>query len=82
MKKLLLSIALIFTLGFGAYAQTDVFFTWKEAYDDYDRIYEENYGIVLPSAHGNSSDFNTPLGSGLLVLTALGGAYALAKRRK
>ena len=38
--------------------------------------------INLPGTHGSDEDQNTPLGSGIAVLTALGAAYMVAKRRK
>lgn len=40
------------------------------------------YGLVLPNMHGLDGDQDGPLGSGIAVLAALGGAYLLRKRRK
>ena len=46
----------------------------------YNRGAEDYLG--LPNGHGLTSDSGAPLGSGLLVLTALGAAYLVGKRRK
>ena len=77
MKKTLLTIAITLGLAFGASAQSDGFFSnWNNA-DDRDVNGE------LPSLpdHGLSGNQDAPLGGGLLVLTALGAGYAVAKRR-
>lgn len=82
MKKILFVIALVFTLSV-ANAQNDGFFRWNG--NDEDDIYRDvtTNGLVLPSTHGTGVDYNsTPLGSGLLVLTALGAGYALKRTKK
>lgn len=81
MKKILLAIALIITIGSTANAQTDSFFSWNLANDD---IYRSNINeyLVLPSIHGSYTDAPAPLVSGLLVLTALGVGYAATARKK
>ncbi len=81
MKKVLLTIALLITIGSTANAQTDAFFSWNLANDD---IYRSNINeyLVLPSIHGSYTDAPAPLGSGLLVLTALGAGYAATARKK
>ena len=81
MKKILLTIALVMTLSFGAKAQfelTDAFFNdWAES----DRLAGSGFSFVLPTSHGFGEDTpSAPLGSGLLVLTALGAGYALKKK--
>ena len=81
MKKILFTIALVMTLGFGAKAQiemTDAFFNdWAES----DRLAGSGFSFVLPTSHGFGEDTpSAPLGSGLLVLTALGAGYALKKK--
>lgn len=81
MKKLLLATALIISTGFGAKAQfsNDAFFNnWEES----NRLMESGFGLVLPTAHGFGEDTPAPLGSGLLILTALGAGYAVKRRRK
>ena len=83
MKKILLAIALVMTLGFGAKAQielNDAFFNdWAES----DRLAGSGFSFVLPTSHGFGEDTpSAPLGSGLLVLTALGAGYALKKKHE
>jgi hypothetical protein len=85
MKKILFAVALVVTMSFGANAQyfdggNDGFFNnWKDVGNGLDR--ENGFGLPLPGEHGWTNDVETPLGSGLLVLTALGGAYLLRKRK-
>ena len=78
MKKILLAVALVMALGFGAKAQDGFIMDWNDATRDGD--------ITMPSVpgqHGLSGDQSAaPLGSGLLILTALGAGYALRKRNK
>ena len=84
MKKILFAIALTITLGFTASAQlstnTDAFFN---NWDDSDRFDVDGFSFVLPASHGFGVDTpSAPLGSGLLILGALGAGYAVAKRRR
>lgn len=78
MKKIIFTIVITLGLTAGAMAQTDAFFSdWS----DFDN--REN-GVdlpALPGDHGYTGNQSAPLGSGLLVLTALGAGYALSKRR-
>ena len=83
MKKILFTLALTITLGFGAKAQielNDAFFNdWAES----DRLAGSGFSFVLPTSHGFGEDTpSAPLGSGLLILTALGAGYAVARKRK
>ena len=84
MKKILLTIALTITLGFTASAQfninTDAFFNdWEQS----ERLMDGGFSFVLPASHGFGDDTpSAPVGSGLLVLTALGAGYAVKYRRK
>ena len=41
-----------------------------------------NGGLLLPNSHGQETDSGAPLGSGVVVLLGLGGAYLVAKKRK
>ena len=82
MKKILFVIALVITMGFGAKAQlglTDAFFNdWAQS-----DLMRDMALVSLPGEHGLNTDVSgAPLGSGLLVLTALGTGYAVARRRK
>jgi len=50
---------------------------------DYTLFGNRNGGLLsLPPIHGAEDDQDTPLGSGIAVLTVLGGAYLIGKRRK
>lgn len=81
MKKILFAIAIVMMLGFTANAQRDGFFS---NYDNYNRVDDpENPNIVFPSGHDLTSDTNgVPLGTGLLILTALGAGYAVARKKR
>ena len=84
MKKILFTIALTITLGLTASAQfninTDAFFNdWEKS----ERLMEGGFSFVLPASHGFGEDTpSAPLGSGLIILTALGAGYAVARKRK
>ena len=83
MKKILFSIALTITLGLTASAQshTDSFVDWTD--ENSGRDFVDDWAIVFPASHFTNTDQNgAPLGSGLLVLTALGAGYAVSTRRK
>lgn len=82
MKKVLLAIAFVIMMGFGAKAQfnNDAFFN---NWEDSNRLMESGFSFVLPASHGFGEDVpSAPLGSGLLVLTALGAGYAFKRRRE
>ena len=82
MKKILFAIALTITLSLTASAQsyTDSFVDWTDS--DAGRT-SVDWAIVFPASHFTNTDQNgAPLGSGLLVLTALGAGYAVSTRRK
>lgn len=81
MKRIVISIALVLALGSCANAQKDGFFTsWDDVGNGLDRT-----GIEMPAVpggHGGSGDVPAPLGTGLLILTALGGTYAITRRKQ
>ena len=82
MKKLLLTLAIVMTIGFSANAQYDGFI--QNDAGDYASSGDRSTTLpMLPqgSVGGNDNDQPAaPLGSGLLILTALGGAYLLRKK--
>ena len=80
MKKILFTIAIIMTMCFCANAQRDAFFTWNDADNEIYRSGSDP-SFALPTSHGGNDDVEAPLGSGLLVLTALGAGYAVARKR-
>ena len=78
MKKTLLTIAITLGLTIGATAQSDGFFN-SYSVDDGSR--SESQDLPTLPQGGQIGDCPAPLGTGLLILTALGAGYAVAKRR-
>ena len=79
MKKLLLAIALVLTISISASAQSDGFF--RDGGNE-----ETNRTGTMPllpgygvGATNDDQTANAPLGSGLIVLTALGAGYAVKR---
>ena len=86
MKKLVIAIAIVLGLGMGAYAQDETngergLFGMGATFD---RGEGENRDGEIPSLPGfdETTDQDGPIGSGIAVLTALGAAYLVGKRRK
>lgn len=86
MKKIALLTTIILGLAIGAMAQGGGLFQ-RGAEPEYSGTYGNRDGDspMLPN-HNEPGDQNgnqtTPVGTGIAVLTALGGAYLVAKRRK
>ena len=84
MKKILFAIAIVLTIGLTANAQgrNDAFV------NDWDNSgFRSGVDPILPAIVGGNlggieGDPAAPLGSGLMVLTALGAGYAVARKRK
>ena len=83
MKKLILTIIIIFTLGLCVNAQSDGFFSnWNESCGD--RL-SGGSSLAMPKSDiGTISNESAeaPLGSGLILFTVLGAGYALARKRE
>ena len=79
MKRIILTLAILMTMAFSANAQRDAFFSWNDASNETYRT-GENVNFALPQAHGNDFDSTAPLGSGLIILGALGVGYAMKKK--
>lgn len=87
MKKLALTIAIVFGLGMGVYAQGGLFgygsVSDEEYYgysmNDYDR---DGDAFLMPGlpGHGETTNQEAPLGGGALLLIGFGAAYALKKK--
>ncbi|MBR6438729.1 MAG: hypothetical protein IKS65_06055 [Bacteroidales bacterium] len=84
MKNILLAIAFIFMMALGASAQggrTDGFFNYNE--DITDRTSSVYSDVIFPNSHFTNHDQEgAPLGSGLIIFTALGAGYAVMRKRK
>lgn len=79
MKKIVLTIAIVLGLTFGASAQ--IFMMEEEAYLRNGEV-TPDFNIDNPDGFGQGTDFYAPVGSGTLLLAGLGGAYLLGKKRK
>jgi hypothetical protein len=84
MKKLALTIAIVLTMGLGAFAQHSLL-----GKSNAERT--GNRDLTTPAimeTHNYGNDLNgngqqpAPLGSGIAVLVGLGAAYVVAKKRK
>lgn len=82
MKKILFAIAIIMTMGFAANAQSDTFFKWTDGDNEIYRESDYNDILTLPNYHGDGTDQQAPLGSGILVLTALGAGYVAVRKKR
>ena len=81
MKKILFAIALVIVLGFGANAQDGFFKSNDGGYENRGSGGSGNSANMALPNHGLTDDQTAPIGSGLLILTALGAGYALRKKR-
>ena len=88
MKKILLAIAILLTIGLAANAQgRDGFFSGWNDNNYYNRTGSgiNTPGIIMPGNDIFGTDENgsgSPLGSGLLVLTALGAGYTVYRKKR
>ena len=88
MKKILFAIAIVLTISLAANAQgRDGYFSNYSNNDYINRGFDDGDGTGLPTILGGSEvglegDQPAPLGSGLLVLTALGAGYAVARKKR
>ena len=85
MKKLALTIAIVLGLGLTSFADPDGGGLFQRGpmprQTGYFNDRAEGFAPMLP-AHGQTGNQAAPLGSGIAVLTALGAAYLVGKRRK
>jgi len=80
MKKIIISIVVVFVLSLGVYAQRDGFFnSWEEV--SYRDDIEDTDMPVFPNSHDITENINLPLGNGILILTMLGAGYVIRKKR-
>ena len=95
MKKLALTIAIVLGMGMTTFAQDEAFggggllqrgdTPHYDFYADWaDLGWTRTTGGLfnLPDQHGLATDAAAPLGTGIAILAALGGAYMVAKKRK
>ena len=84
MKKILFAFAIVLMLGLTTNAQgrKDTFFNdWSSSNDDQWRT---DLALTLPSGGLGLIDGDpaAPLGSGLIILSALGAGYAVARKKR
>ena len=82
MKKIIFAIAIVLTIGLSVSAQSDGFFRGGDGGGNRTDISGTTpllpgYGVGAT----NNDQSGVPLGSGLLVLTALGAGYAFSRKR-
>ncbi len=86
MKKLALTMALVLVMGLGAIAQQgDGLLKRGGDRKGGGSKSRDDIGLTIPIIpnYGSTEDSNgTPLGSGVALLLAMGGAYFVAKKRK
>ena len=87
MKKLALTIAVVLGLGLTTFAENDGGLFQRGASEPTSGIYGDREGETLvtprlPLTHNTNGNMDAPLGTGIAVLTALGAAYMVAKKRK
>ena len=92
MKKLLIATAIVLGLSLTSFAQGSMFHR-ENSGDNGNAVYQdrsyfskdgEGGGIIAPSlpTHGETNSQNAPLGSGIVLLSALGAAYAVSKKHR
>ncbi len=88
MKKLIMTTAIILGLSLTTFAQSGSMFHRENSGDNGSAIYESKGNDMFRSGfpgmpnHGETGNQDAPLGSGIALLTALGAAYLVGKRRK
>ena len=87
MKKLALTIAIVFGISLFTYAQTEKaggLFQYGEVSEDNTSWSKGGSEPLLPALPGHNlfENGNAPLGSGALLLIGFGAAYALKKRKQ
>lgn len=82
MKKILFTIALVITMVFSASAQDGFFRASKDNYGDRTDVSGTKPALPGGPVGSVNADQPAPLGSGLIVLTALGAGYAISRKRE
>ena len=79
MKKLVLTAAIVLSMGIGAFAQQGDGLLLRSN----SRVNRDATTPFFPQGWGEEEDQDSsPLGSGMAVLTVLGAAYLVGKRRR
>lgn len=78
MKKILIILTLFITLAAPLRAQVFML----DGDENYRDPEDPQVFVNLPNEYGNPNDIYTPVGNGVILLAALGGAYLLSKKSK
>ena len=91
MKKLIITTAILLGFGFTTFAGPNGGGLFQRGISDeefygsgYYSQYREGEGGMMPvlPSHGETGNADAPLGSGIVLLSVLGGVYFAAKKRK
>ena len=94
MKKLIITLTIILGMGMTTFAQDNALgggllqrgdtphYDFYADWADLGWTRTTSGLFNLPGQHGLTTDAAAPLGTGIAILAALGGAYLVAKRRK
>ncbi len=91
MKKLVMTTAIILGLSLTTFADGGGMFHRANSGDNGNAVYQDGSYFskeggtpMMPGLpiHGQSDNQNAPLGSGIALLTALGAAYLVGKKRR
>lgn len=81
MKKYIVALVMIVALLVPCQMKAQVFLDDEDLYNSRVTTSEWDGGLIVPYQGGDHDEF-VPIGSELLTLLGLGGAYLLVKRRK
>ena len=81
MKKTLLTIAIVLGLGLTTFADPNEGGLFQRGASEEPARTTGVFSSPALPAHGQTGNQNAPLGTGIVVLTALGAAYLVGKRR-
>ena len=93
MKKLIMTTAIVLGLAMTTFAQGGSMFHRENSGDNGNAVYQDRSyfskagnGSLLSTpglpGHGENTNQNAPIGSGIALLTALGAAYLVGKKRR
>ena len=83
MKKIALTIAIVLGLGLTTFADpSDGGLFQRGTSEEQTRQTTGVFSSPVLPAHGQTGNQNAPLGTGIVVLTALGAAYLVGKRHR
>ena len=79
MKKLILAITTVLMLV-SAPAMAQVFLDDDDQFGNRANVSQDEFGVMVPSQNAEIDQY-IPLGDGIVLLSVLGGAYLIGKKR-